>query len=108
MAKTKDSGSKLASDPFVYILTYVLSILTGIIMYIVAVDGDSKRLKLHAMQAIVLGIVWIVLSFVLFFIPYLGTVLGFVIWLYGMYIGFRAYEGVDVEIPYITAYLKRA
>lgn len=94
-------------DPGIYLITYVLEFLTGIIMYLAFSQG-SKRLKLHAMQAIIIGIASVILSFILgIFIPALGTIVVFLIWLYCLYLGVKAYQGVDVEVPYITKYLKQ-
>lgn len=66
------------------------------------------------MQAIFLGILMIivsivftVISFGLFFIGTLGTLLNLFIWLYGLYVGFEAYNGNDITIPVITDYAKR-
>jgi hypothetical protein len=40
-------------------------------------------------------------------VPVLSALLGLLIWVYGLYIGFKAYNGVDVEIPIITDFVKK-
>lgn len=85
------------------IFAYILSWLSGIIVYITEGQND-KRLKFHALQAIFLGITATVLSFILFFIPYLGPFLAFLIWVYGMYIAVKAYNGVDIKAPVLGDY----
>jgi len=40
------------------------------------------------------------------FIPYLGIV-NILIWLYGLYIGYKASVNEDVVIPYITDFAKK-
>ncbi|MCL5016651.1 MAG: hypothetical protein M1441_00730 [Candidatus Parvarchaeota archaeon] len=87
----------------IYIFTYLLSWLSGIIVFVTK-GQDDKRMKFHSLQAIFLGIIAIVLEFVLFFIPSLGSVLAFLIWLYGMYIAVKAYEGEDIKVPVIADY----
>ncbi|MCL5976261.1 MAG: hypothetical protein M1580_01540 [Candidatus Parvarchaeota archaeon] len=86
-----------------YIFTYLLSWLSGIIVFVTKGQND-KRMKFHSLQAIFLGIIAIVLDFVLFFILYLGPLVAFLIWAYGMYIAVKAYEGEDVKIPFIADY----
>lgn len=86
-----------------YIITYILTWLSGIIVFVTEGQKD-KRLKFHSLQAIFLGIVGTVLDFLLFFIPFLGPFLLFLVWLYGMYIGFKAYNGVDVKVPVLGDY----
>ena len=87
----------------IYIFTYLLSWLSGIIVFVTK-GQDDKRMKFHSLQAIFLGITAVVLEFVLFFIPSLGSVLAFLIWLYGMYIAVKAYEGEDIKVPVIADY----
>lgn len=87
----------------IYIFTYLLSWLSGIIVFVTK-GQDDKRMKFHSLQAIFLGITAVVLEFVLFLIPSLGSVLAFLIWLYGMYIAVKAYEGEDIKVPVIADY----
>lgn len=86
-----------------YIFTYILSWITGIIVYIT--EGQkSARLKFHSLQAIFLGITAIVIDLILFFIPFLGPFLAFLIWVYGIYIAVKAYNGEDIKAPVIGDY----
>ncbi len=89
-----------------YIFTYILSLLTGIIVFIT--EGQKNpRIKFHSMQAIFLGIFAIILDLILFFIPFLGSFLSFLIWVYGMYIAVKAYNGEDVKAPVIGDYASK-
>jgi uncharacterized membrane protein len=86
-----------------YIFTYILSWLTGIIVFIT--EGQKNpRLKFHSLQAIFLGIIATIIDLVLFFIPFLGPFLAFLIWVYGMYISVKAYNGEDIKSPIIGDY----
>ncbi len=87
----------------VYILTYLLTWITGIIVFVTEGQKD-KRVKFHALQAIFLGVIAIILNAVLFFIPFVGPLLGFLIWVYGMYIGYKAYNGEDIKAPVLGDY----
>ncbi len=105
-AKPKKNVSGDKTDNLTFLITYLLEWLTGLIVYF-TVGQNDKRARFHAIQAIVLGIVSIILSFILdfVFLPLSGIV-AFLIWLYGMYIGYEAYKGVDVKIPILSDYLK--
>lgn len=85
-----------------YFLAYVLSLITGIVMLVIA--GQDRRLKKHAIQSIMLGLLSIIISLVLFFVPFLPTIVSLLIWLYGLYVGFEAYSGKDIVIPWISGF----
>lgn len=91
----------------VYIFSYLLTWLSGLIVYI-TVGQENKRFKFHALQAIFLGIVMILLDYFgdMIFAPG-ADLLVFLIWIYGLYIGYKAYEGKDVEMPVIGEYAKK-
>jgi len=91
--------SKKSAD-FSYIIIYLLEWLTGIVFFLVS--GNDKRKKLHSIQAIMLGVVALIVAF----IPFVNL-LGILIWLYGLYIGYMASTGVDVVIPGITNFAKQ-
>lgn len=94
------TASKHKAD-FSYIIIYLLEWLTGIIFFIIS--GNDKRKKLHSIQAIILGII----ATVIVFIPLIGGLVSIIIWIYGLYIGYRASTGVDVNIPGITDFAKK-
>ena len=87
----------------VYIFVYLFMWLSGIIVFFTAGQKD-KRLKFHSLQAIFLGIIAIVLDFILVFVPFLGPLVVFLIFIYGMYIAVKAYYSEDIEIPVIVDY----
>ncbi len=103
---TKKVNTQKSDDNLAYLLAYLFEWLTGVIIYATASPSD-KRLRMHALQAIALGIISIVASFILdfIFLPIAGLVV-FLIWLYGMYIGYEAYKGIDIKIPVISDYIK--
>lgn len=86
-----------------YIFAYVLSWISGIIVFITEGQKDP-RLRFHSLQAIFLGITATVVDLILFFVPFLGPFLAFLIWVYGMYIGYKAYSGEDVKAPVLGDY----
>ncbi len=99
MAKQKINAQSDAN--LLYLLTYVLLWLTGILVYITEGQKD-KRAKFHALQAIFLGVVVTILGY----IPII-RILALVLWIYGIYIGIRAYQGTDISIPVLGDYAKK-
>lgn len=92
-----DKDSKKSSDEgnWIYIAIYFFGILGGIIGYVIA--NDNKKMKFHAMQAILLWVIAIVLGFTIIL-----SLLDPFIWLYGLYIGYKEYTGETVRIPYLA------
>lgn len=83
-----------------YIFTYLFSWISGLIVFVTEGQRD-QRLKFHSLQAICLGIAATVIDMALFFMPFLGKFLAFLIWVYGMYIAIKAYNGQDVKAPFL-------
>jgi uncharacterized membrane protein len=97
-----DKDSKKTDDKsWVYLAIYVFGMLGGIIGYITA-EKDDKKVRFHSLQAIFLGIVMMVCWFLFFLIIPLFLVP--IIWLYGLYVGYKAYTGETVRIPYLAEY----
>ena len=93
--------TKAQTKSIVLFFAYLLTWLSGIIVYITAGQSD-KRAKFHALQAIFLGVI----AFIIGFIPII-SLLSILIWLYGLYIGWKAYDGQDVMIPVLGDYAKQ-
>lgn len=96
------AGEKVVSggkDNSLALLAYVLTWLTGLIVFVIAKD---KLTKFHGMQAILLGVVGVVLSFVSF------GLLGLLLWIYGLYIGFvYGYKGKMYKVPILGDYAEK-
>lgn len=85
-----------------YVFSYVLIWVSGIIVFIIA-RPSQKRLRFNALQATILGAV----VFVLLWVPLFGWFIAFVLWLIGVIAGAKAYNGEDVELPVIGSYARR-
>ena len=83
-----------------YILIYFFTWLSGLIFYLI--EKEDKKIRFHAMQSILLGIVITVLS-----MTFILGILGFVLWLYGLYVGYKEYTGETVRIPYLAEYAEK-
>lgn len=89
-------------ERILYVFNYLLTWLSGLILFLT--EGQSnKRMKFHALQAIFLGIV----TFIVAWIPIIGWLTAFLLWLYGMYVGVAAYGGRDISMPVIGDYAEK-
>ena len=94
--KANESGNIL------FIFTYFLGWLSGIIIYITE-GNNSKRFKFHALQAIFLSVV----ATILYFLPIVGWLITALLWVYGLYIGLVAYGGKDLEVPVLGEWARK-
>ena len=98
--KEAEPVPKAKEGNFIYIVIYFFTWLSGLIMYLV--EKDDKNIRFHAMQSILLGIVMVVCWFLFFLI--ITPLLGILLWFYGLYVGYKAYTGETVRIPYLAEY----
>ncbi len=115
-------------DSFWYVILYVLPIL-GAIAVSVLYSSSDDRMKFHKIQSSIVGIVLIILFIigrvlVILLIPtatnfnysavfseigLVSLILGLIsllLWLYGIFVGIRAMDGKDMEMPVIGKYAK--
>jgi uncharacterized membrane protein len=111
------------NDSVMFLFAYLLSWISGIIVLLMYGERN-KRLKFHAMQSILYGIgamvVVVILDFIFaaiifstlgfFYLAWLALIpnlIGLLLWLYGMYIGYQGYTGKDIEIPFVGPMAKQ-
>lgn len=87
-----------------YIMAYFLLWVSGILIYLIY-GNRNKRLRFHSFQAVLYGIVWTVLQvifgiagFVLGPLSILLSIVLLILWLYGLYVGYKAMDGIDIKI----------
>lgn len=85
------------SDKLWALLSMIFAPLVGIIALLMEDKKSRPFIKYYAVQSIVLGILSILLS---------GVCIGVLVWVYGIYIGVKAYSGEYVQIPVITDFCK--
>ncbi|HEY0826785.1 MAG TPA: hypothetical protein VGE40_01700 [Bacilli bacterium] len=85
------------------LLSYALGLFTGILFLVL--EKNSRFVKFHAMQSILISAVLIIINMILGFIPIIGWILGvfitpviFILWLFLMY---QAYQGKWFKLPII-------
>lgn len=85
-------------------VAYVLGWLTGLIVFLMA--KDNKELKFHGMQSILLNVATIIVGMVLS-VVLIGIIVFPLGWIYGLYIGWKAYNGEKVLVPYLGEYAEK-
>lgn len=103
MAKSTQIENKEDKKNVIYILTYFFGWLSGIIVYFLY-GKENSRLKANAIQAILLSLTSIILAII---ISPIGLLINIFMWIYGLYVGVKAYNMEDVSIPFISDYAKR-
>jgi len=94
--ESKDNDNIMAA------LAYLLGFVSGIIIYLIEKDKPDKSrfVMFHAVQAIILSIVW----FILMFIPIIGQLAIVITWVLMMY---KAYTGEEYHLPVIGDYAEK-
>jgi uncharacterized membrane protein len=116
---------KANEDNMMAAVAYLLSFVTGIVIYLMYKEKKNKFVLFHAMQAIIFGVaifaVFIVLGIagvVLAMIPVIGWIVGlimipiwlvlalgsFALWIFLMY---KAYSGVKFKIPVVGDFAEK-
>ncbi len=98
VAKTESKNN----DNIMAALAYLLGSVSGIIIYLIEKDKPDKSrfVMFHAVQAIILGIVWFIFSFV----PFIGQLVIFITWVVMIY---KAYTGEEYHLPVIGEYAEK-
>ncbi len=110
------SGNRAAGDneKIMFFIAYVIPLLTGLLVFLMYGSKD-KRLRFHGIQAFLYGVATLIFSWLIalvFFFFFLGVIADIVLlllWLYGLYIGYKAgYEDKDIELPFIGSMAKKS
>ena len=87
-------------------LAYVFSPVIPVIILLLEERKERPYIKLHNMQALVLGIVLWVVNIPLCFII-VGICTSFLTMVLMIYLGVKAYQGETIEIPVITDFVRK-
>jgi len=100
--------SDLTSDDKLWAMLAYLPLVGWIIAIVALIMEDKKArpfIKFHSIQALVLAIINGVISGVLSFVV-IGICTGIAGAIYMMYIGYKAYQGETLSVPFITDFIK--
>jgi uncharacterized membrane protein len=98
------AGADVTSDDKLWAaLAYVFSPIVPIILLLMEDKKNRPFIKAHNAQALVMGIIMIVV------VPILATFtcgIGAILWLIMLYWAYKAYQGQYVTIPVVTDFCK--
>jgi len=98
----KKTPATAQGDTTLALVAYILSWLTGIIVFLIAKD---RLAKFHGMQSLILGIIGVLIAMVSF--GFL-SIISLVLWIYGLYIAVvYANKGIMYKIPYIGDFAEK-
>ena len=100
------AAEEITSDDKLWaLLAYIFAPLVSIIIMLMEDKKNRPFLRKHSAQALVLGIVGIVLTIVSWITIVLAC-LPMLWWVYLIYLGIQAYQGKDVNVPLVTDFVK--
>lgn len=88
------------------LLSYIFSPLIPLIVLLMEEKKSRPYIKFHAMQALILGLIVMVLYLVLGWI-FVGACLGLALYIYMIYVGVKAYQGETLSVPVVTDMIKK-
>ncbi|MBT3239311.1 MAG: DUF4870 domain-containing protein [Chloroflexi bacterium] len=102
---TEETGMEVTQDDKLWAaLSYVFSPIVPIILMLMEGKKDRPYIKKHYVQALVYGAILFVITFVTSFVL-IGVCIGFGGWFYQLYLGYKAYQGEEVVIPFISDFV---
>ncbi len=99
----------LTSDDKLWALLAYLPIVGWIIAIVALLMEDKKArpfIKFHSIQALALAVINGVVAGVLSFVI-VGICTGIAGTIYMLYIGYKAYQGESVPVPFVTDFIKK-
>jgi len=102
---TEQPGTVTSDDKLWVLLAYVLTPVVPIIIYLMEDKKSRPFIRAHNAQALVVGVVNVVLSVLLAWTVVLACV-PLIIWIVCIYWGIQGYGGKYVEIPVVTKFVK--
>ncbi len=89
-------------EKFWLFVTYLFGALSGIILLIYGISIKDKELKKNSIISITLSVIGSLLA-----LTYILTIISLLIYLYGLYVGYKAYSGKPIVIPYISEFAEK-
>ncbi len=106
MSETPPTQAEVSSDDRLWaLLAYLIPIIIPIIILLMEDKKNRPFLKAHTFQALILGIVLIVVASILALIPIVGCFSPLIYILLIVY-AVKAYRGEYINIPVITSFVK--
>ena len=105
-----DKTSTGLSENIAGLLCYVLGWISGIVFLLI--EQENKFVRFHAIQSIVVFGAITVIQIILGFIPIIGLVLSYIIWLISLVLWIvlmvKAYQGQKYKLPWAGEFAERS
>lgn len=105
MEESFDTPDVTSDDKLWALLSWLLSPLLPIIVLILEDKKARPFIKYHAIQALAIGILNMLVSAILGPVI-IGCFLGVGLFIYQIYLGIQAYNGEWVQVPFLTDFVK--
>jgi len=84
-------------------LSYIFSPLIPIILLLMQEKKERKFVRFHAVQSLAVGVLtWILITI----IAGPGFCFGIFLWIFMLYLAYKAYQGEMFDLPVITNFIK--
>ncbi|NIW45146.1 MAG: hypothetical protein GWN30_10410 [Gammaproteobacteria bacterium] len=94
-------GTVTEDDKLWAALSYVFTPLVPVIMLLMEDKKTRPFIKKHTIQALVLGVVGVVLAATV-----VGACLTVILWGFQLYWAYQVYQGEEVEIPVVSDFVR--
>ncbi len=105
MSEQPFSPEITSDDKMWAILAYIFSPLIPLILLLLEEKKNRPFLKYHAVQALALGVIEVILYIVIGW-TLIGLCIPLLLWVAMIYWGVKAYQGEYVSIPVVTDFIK--
>jgi uncharacterized membrane protein len=95
-----------SDDKLWVLLAYILSPLIPIVIMLMEDKKNRPFIRAHNAQALVLGVIEVILYSVFSWFFGIGACLGVLLWFAMIYWGIQGYQGKYVNIPVVTDFVK--
>ena len=108
MATPNQQIESTSDDRLWAMLCYILTPIVPIIIMFMDDKKNRPFIKAHYMQALILGLVIIVLGIIITVVTFgLGSCITILLWIYPIYLGIKAYRGETFDIPVISNFVRQ-
>jgi uncharacterized membrane protein len=107
MSEIPPVSDEITSDDRLWaLLSYLLTPIVPIIIMLMEDKKTRPFIKAHYVQALALGIVLVIVSTILAFIPVVNCIMPIVSLLLMIFYAVKAYRGEYIDIPVLTSFVK--
>lgn len=102
-----DTNPSISEDDKLWgMLSYLLTPLVPLIIFLLEDKKNRPYIKLHQMQGLVLGVALLILNGILTVIPFVSCVTGPLSIVLMVYYAIKAFKGQEFEIPVVSNLVK--